>query len=678
MASDGWIVKFSPFASSVESSFWVRYCKEKLETIRLSEEPIDIVGLYGIDAAPSSSTHPPRLECRETSLRAQKSPNDRMAVKGVLMGYNTVETFQKTDKNQLLRTNFVPRFLSGNLDCLTSLVLLTYADLKNHKVLYWFAVPALVTKPGRSIRALQQDVLIDVWSSSQREKLRESFTELRRAACPSYFLFGTNDQQQSCLEFTKENYEKLLQIDKDGVLFGFVDPCAGAPFRPEQPMGWPMRNLVAYLCFHLGLGGKTVSVVSYRPGRLRRGGDNEGDENDANSLLLRVRVPTIEDYGGDDLKAVGWEANARGKPGPRWVNLRPLLDSHHLAVQAADLNLKLMKWRMIPKLDVDRLQSTKVLLLGAGTLGCNVARVLLGWGIRDFTFVDYGKVSYSNPVRQSLFTLKDCEDGGRPKAVAAAESLKSIAADVRSEGVVLSIPMPGHAEDPSTLEASLNKLEELVERSDVVYLLTDTRESRWIPTVMATAHNKMLINAALGLDSWLVMRHGGGLGCYFCNDVVAPENSMRNRTLDQQCTVTRPGLALIASAMAVELMVSLLHHPLGHGAPAPGRSNSSFSPAVKDTGDNSSSPLGVMPHQIRGSLVSYTMMTPSVPAFSNCTGCSPSVVEAYQSNKVGLMHQVSQSNDGTFLEDLSGLTAFRADAAAKLDSMEGDEWDMEE
>jgi hypothetical protein len=100
--------------------------------------------------------------------------------------------------------------------------------------------------------------------------------------------------------------------------------------------------------------------------------------------------------------------------------------------------------------------------------------------------------------------------------------------------------------------------------------------------VLCASKRKPCINVALGFDTFVVMRHGlspnpdpaagqnpspnpaaeaasggavdgggcrgGGvgpnLGCYFCNDVVAPMNSTRNRTLDQQCTATRPGLGL--------------------------------------------------------------------------------------------------------------------------------------
>lgn len=51
--------------------------------------------------------------------------------------------------------------------------------------------------------------------------------------------------------------------------------------------------------------------------------------------------------------------------------------SFRLADQSVDLNLKLMKWRIAPNLDLDKIKNTKCLLLGSGTLGSYVARNLL-------------------------------------------------------------------------------------------------------------------------------------------------------------------------------------------------------------------------------------------------------------------------------------------------------------
>nr|KAJ0191235.1 hypothetical protein LSAT_V11C800448300 [Lactuca sativa] len=80
-------------------------------------------------------------------------------------------------------------------------------------------------------------------------------------------------------------------------------------------------------------------------------------------------------------------------------------------------------------------------------------------------------------------------------------------------GVVMAIPMPGHPiarQEEEKVVDDCKRLSDLIESPDAVLLLTDTREIRWLPTLLCANANKVTITGALGFDSFLVMRHGAG------------------------------------------------------------------------------------------------------------------------------------------------------------------------
>lgn len=382
--------------------------------------------------------------------------------------------------------------------------------------------------------------------------------------------------------------------------------------------------------------------------------------------------------------AIGWERHpTTNKLSARVADLAPMMDPKRLADQAVDLNLKLMRWRILPSLDLDKVASTRCLLLGAGTLGCYVARTLMGWGVRTITFVDSARVSFSNPVRQPLFEFEDCLNGGKPKAACAAQRLIKIFPGINATGHDMSIPMPGHPIPPASVEQvkkDVERLEKLFDEHDVVFLLMDSRESRWLPTVLGAAKGKIVLNAALGFDTYLVMRHGARastttgtrLGCYYCNDIVAPADSLTDRTLDQMCTVTRPGLASIAASTAVELLVSLLQHPDGlHAPPPPPQANG----AAADP-STSGSVLGLVPHQLRGFLAQFRNLPITGAAYDKCTGCSETVLKAYEEQGFDML--LKAFNEPGFLEQLTGLDKLYNEGDAAMESVDWEEEDEDE
>lgn len=66
----------------------------------------------------------------------------------------------------------------------------------------------------------------------------------------------------------------------------------------------------------------------------------------------------------------------------------------------------------------------------------------------------------------------------------------------------MSIPMPGHPVNFSevTMEQArkdVAHLERLIDAHDIIFLLMDTRESRWLPAVVAASKRKVSRHALL-------------------------------------------------------------------------------------------------------------------------------------------------------------------------------------
>jgi len=646
---------------------------------------------------------------------------------GILRNVNTIEEYKALDTKEIMNRagrTIWDAIVDGTIyscpSLLASFQAIFFADLKRYRFTYHFAFPSLHSDPAwdvmsdaagemAKLNAAESRHLVDAvqtWRYSvdrrqhgfflarrDRRHQRNEVIEGRReqadsAPAEEAQVDGEEAPNAEDLDFqwtvgTLASYENgfFKNTDESDRFVCFADPST---FKQYPSLA--LRNLLALARQRWKL--DELQVLCYRDTHSRR------DQSHSVILNLKSSSQTSNSQSTTMPKVSGWERNENGALNSRIVDLSNNMDPTQFADQSVDLNIKLMKWRIAPDLDLDIIKNTKCLLLGAGTLGSYVSRNLLGWGVRKITFVDNGRVSYSNPVRQPLFNFDDCLNGGVNKAERAAKTLTEIYPGVDSSGHVMSVPMLGHpVMDEEKTRGEYETLKRLIDEHDAIFLLMDTRESRWLPTVIGKATDKIVMNAALGFDTYVVMRHGvkaasedtTSLGCYFCNDVVAPADvskhiqsirkevtwltsrkSMKDRTLDQQCTVTRPGIAAIASALLVELLVSLLQHPLKAAAPAPPTASAPRNPA--------NHPLGLVPHSIRGFLSTFNNMLIHGPNYDCCSACSDKVVDAYQEG--GWAFVKKAMNEKGYVEELSGLAEVQRLAelaAADVDWEEDDE-----
>ncbi|CAG8214737.1 unnamed protein product [Penicillium salamii] len=682
-------MQYTPFASDIELPFYTSLASHKINHDKLDDSARAVLGLYEIRPSDPEAASC-RIQIHGNALSCSDAPASYYRAEGTIKNVNTIEEYRNADRAKMLSQ--VGQMVwdaihDGTIfscpSLLSSYLIVSFADLKKYKFHYWFAFPAIHSDPtwslvqspqasasdqaqpidnakGTHLSADESTTLVDAvqtWSYTVDHRQRAFFLA-RRVRSRGSVSVDPAKRRQSETGTPLNTWQIAALSEYENGFFQNVPAgnrfvCFADPSNYEHAPGWMLRNLLVLIKQRWGL--ERVQILRYRDVHAKR------DQGRSSVIQLESRSQeprspnSHPSHGalpkGPLPKVTGWERNPAGKLSGRMVNLTEYMDPKRLADQSVDLNLKLIKWRISPTLNLEKIKNTKCLLLGAGTLGSYVSRNLLGWGVKKITFVDNGTVSFSNPVRQPLFNFEDCLDGGAQKATRASEALTQIYPGVETAGHAFSVPMAGHPiVDEAATREEFDTLKTLIDEHDAIFLLMDTRESRWLPTVMGKAAGKIVMNAALGFDTFVAMRHGvneneqpAKLGCYFCNDVVAPANSVKDQTLDQQCTVTRPGVAPIASALLVELFVSLLQHPQEAAAPAP----------VARSVERDDHPLGVVPHQIRGYLSTFENLSVTGQSYQSCSACSEKVVGAYREQGWDFVRKAL--NEKGYVEELSGL-----------------------
>ena len=210
------------------------------------------------------------------------------------------------------------------------------------------------------------------------------------------------------------------------------------------------------------------------------------------------------------------------------------------------------RFRLIPWWDQKKLQTARVLVIGAGALGNEILKNLALLGFERIVVVDLDRIEESNLSRAILFSS---EDVGLFKAEAAARSLKKLAPGVRVRALVANV----------VHSCGLG----LLAWSDVIIAGLDNREARlWINRCAWKMNRPWIDGAIEGVNGVARAFVAGAAPCYECTlgetDWKLLEQRMSCNLLLREANTegkvaTTPTISSVIAGIEVQEAVKLLH-----------------------------------------------------------------------------------------------------------------------
>ena len=183
----------------------------------------------------------------------------------------------------------------------------------------------------------------------------------------------------------------------------------------------------------------------------------------------------------------------------------------------------------------ERLRASRILIIGAGGLGCPAALYLAAAGVGRLALADSDKVDLTNLQRQILYRT---DSVGAQKVLAASSALRAINPDVELL--------------PIAARVKAQELDQLVAQCDVVLDCTDNFATRHAINRACVAHQRPLVSgAAIRFDAQVTVfdLRKPDAPCYSC---LFPEDAEVQEVQCSQMGVFAPLTGMVGAIQAME------------------------------------------------------------------------------------------------------------------------------
>ncbi|MEP1447347.1 MAG: molybdopterin-synthase adenylyltransferase MoeB [Paraglaciecola sp.] len=199
---------------------------------------------------------------------------------------------------------------------------------------------------------------------------------------------------------------------------------------------------------------------------------------------------------------------------------------------------------VLPKFDLDnqeKLLNAKVLVVGAGGLGCASAQYLVASGIGEITLIDDDKVEITNLQRQVLHGESDI---GTNKCVSARESLEQLNSETQIHIIQKRLGFDDYLA--------------LIDSIDIVVDCTDNLETRNTLNQVSYRLGKSLVSgAAIRMEGQLMsIVPAENSACYAC---LSSQFGQQNLSCTES-GIMSPVVGIVGAMQALEVIKLLCHY----------------------------------------------------------------------------------------------------------------------